>query len=117
MRYRRVVMSYDLLLIPLLIHMTAHLITGSIFFIFLTSQKWMIHQKRRTAEAQFVVVVVENFISKYSQCCKSSLIPGVETAFLRAKGNSGMVHCSEVRMEWANQRAKKIIFGQKKNFK
>ena len=37
-------------------------------------------------------MVVQNFISKYSQHCHSSLIPGVETFFLRAKGNPGLVY-------------------------
>ena len=36
--------------------------------------------------------VVQNFISKYSQHCQSGLIPGMETLFLRAKGNPGLVY-------------------------
>ena len=38
------------------------------------------------------IMVVQNFTSKYSQCCQSSLIPGMDPSFLKAKGNPGLVH-------------------------
>ena len=37
-------------------------------------------------------LVVQNIISKYSQCCQSSLIPDTEMSFLKAKGNPGLVY-------------------------
>ena len=37
-------------------------------------------------------MVVQNFISIYSEHCQSSLIPGLEWSFLRAKGNLGLVY-------------------------
>ena len=37
-------------------------------------------------------MAVENFISKYSQHCQSSLIPDMKASFLRAKGNPFLVY-------------------------
>ena len=36
--------------------------------------------------------MAQNFISKCSQSCQSSLIPGTEMSVLRAKGNPGLVY-------------------------
>ena len=40
-------------------------------------------------------MVVQNFSSEYSQCCQSSLIPGAETLFLRAKVNLSLVYFAQ----------------------